>query len=86
VSQAVCYIIETERGFKPAVAVAYESEGDNDSFLAVIATVPSVETLEEAQEFVILNLPEGTIAYLNPVRFCDPQMPWLSEILAVNPA
>jgi hypothetical protein len=80
----VYYIIETFKGkFKPFVAQAVLSPGDNDSSLFVVASGTRYETLEEAQSFLKENSPEGVI-YLNPIKSSESGLSWLSEIVSVN--
>ncbi|HET8688482.1 MAG TPA: hypothetical protein VFM18_17865 [Methanosarcina sp.] len=80
----ICYIVKTKKGFKPVVSNIYESEGDNDSFLQDIGTMEVQTDLAEAQRLITEHAPPDSIVYLNPVRFSDPQMKWLSEILKEN--
>ena len=83
-SGIVC-IIKTEKGkFKPLLANLIESEGDNDSFLNVIATMPPQETLEAAQKELEGKVPKGYDYYEKPVRFSDGAMQWLSEVKAAQ--
>ena len=83
----IAYIIKNKKGkFRPFVGTTVESDGDNDSFIYVIASGETTSELSEAQTFIKENDKGIDKLYLNPVSSSNIGATWLSELENANKA
>lgn len=83
--ELVAYIVESQNGRFHAFISALVPD-DTDSALFVQYKGKKSDDLEEVQDFLVNNSPEGAKEiYLNPIKSSEDGLSWLSELEAANP-
>ena len=75
----IAFIIKYKNGlFAAKLANAHASEGDDDSFLDIIASGPKLNKVDDAISFLEENAPAGSKVFKKPIEASG--LVWLSVL------